>query len=239
MDIWRNRAVACLLALLMPLAAAQPLLVLDSGHTPSKGGALGTRGEYEVVYNDRFVSGLKTALEKDGWQVLLTRQPEQEITLAERAALANRQQADVFVSLHHDSAQLQYLEQTSHHGKQAYRTIRPIRGYSLFVSALNPQYSQSKQLATEIGRALRALGRQPTLHHAEPIEGENRPLLDAANGVYRYDGLAVLKQTEMPAVLLEIGVIVDEQDEAYVSDAANRQKMIEAVVRALKAYWKH
>ena len=60
MDIWRNRAVACLLALLMPLAAAQPLLVLDSGHTPSKGGALGTRGEYEVVYNDRFVSGLKS-----------------------------------------------------------------------------------------------------------------------------------------------------------------------------------
>lgn len=134
---------------------------------------------------------------------------------------------------------MQYLEQTSHQGKQAYRTIRPIHGYSLFVSGLNPQYNQSKQLATDIGRALRILGRSPTLHHAEPIEGENRPLLDTANGVYRYDGLAVLKQTEMPAVLLEIGVIVDEQDEAYVSDAANRQKMIEAVVRALQAYRKH
>ena len=42
----------------------------------------------------------------------------------------------------------------------------------------------------------------------------------------------------MPAVLLEIGVIVDKQDESYVSQAANRQAMIQAIVRALQKYQK-
>lgn len=43
----------------------------------------------------------------------------------------------------------------------------------------------------------------------------------------------------MPAVLLEFGVIVDRDDEAYVDDAINRRRMTEAVVRALRPYRHH
>lgn len=35
----------------------------------------------------------------------------------------------------------------------------------------------------------------PSLHHAEPIHGENRELLDTTLGIYRFDDLTVLKKT--------------------------------------------
>ena len=217
---------------------AAPVLVLDSGHTPQQGGALGIQGIDEVVYNDRFVSELKPALEQAGWYVLLTRTPEENISLIQRANLANQHHAKVFLSIHHDSAQLRYLKAINIKGKPAYQTIQPIRGYSLFVSQLNPQFNESYRLAELLGKQLYQLKRPPTLHHAEAIEGENRSLLNKTYGVYRYDQLAVLRHTTMPAVLLEIGVIVDKQDEAYVSEATNRQAMIQAIVQALQNYQK-
>ena len=215
---------------------ATPLLVLDAGHTPQQGGALGIQGIYEVVYNDRFVAELKPALEQAGWRVLLTRTPEQNITLAQRAALANQHQAHLFLSIHHDSAQMHYLEAITVNGKPAYQTRQPIRGYSLFVSQLNPHFAQSQRLAETLGKQLYRLKRPPTLHHAEAIAGENRPLLNKQYGVYQYDQLAVLRQTTMPAVLLEIGVIVDKEDEAYISQASHRKAMIQAIVQALQVY---
>ncbi|OSI11559.1 N-acetylmuramoyl-L-alanine amidase [Neisseria zoodegmatis] len=230
-------SIICFLLLsLNAWATENPLLVLDSGHTPKHGGALGIKGQYEVVYNDQFVSKLQPELEKAGWKVMLTRLPEQEIGLSERAALANKNGAVIFLSIHHDSAQLKYLQEVEHNGQKVYQTTRPIRGYSLFVSGKNPEFIKSQKLAASIGKELRGLGRVPTLHHAEPIAGENRLLLDKTNGVYRYDELAVLRQTTMPAVLLEIGVIVDKQDEAYISQTENQRAMINAIVRALQPY---
>ena len=229
---------ASLLGYLPFFALAAPILVLDSGHTPQQGGALSIQGIYEVVYNDRFVAELKPALEQAGWHVLLTRTPSQNISLAQRVDFANQHRANLFLSIHHDSAQAHYLEAITVQGKPAFQTRQPIRGYSLFVSQLNPQFTESQRVAQSLGKQLYQLKRPPTLHHAEAIEGENRPLLHKIYGVYRHDQLAVLRQTTMPAVLLEIGVIVDKQDEAYVSQAANRQAMIQAIVRALQKYQK-
>lgn len=213
---------------------AQPLLVLDSGHTPKNGGSISVNGQYEVQYNDRFVSELKPALEASGWKVLLTRKADEEIDLTQRAAIANRMNADLFLSIHHDSAQLKYLKPIEIQGKPAYQSKHAIEGYSLFVSAENPYFKQSQNLASKLGKKLQKLGRAPALHHTEPIEGENRTLLNKQYGVYRYDGLMVLRQTKMPAILLEIGVIIDSKDEAYINDKTNRQLMIEQIVDTLR-----
>ena len=80
---------------------------------------------------------------------------------------------------------------------------------------------------------LYTLGRKPTLHHAEQIPGESRELLDSQLGIYRFDELLVIRKTKIPALLLEIGVIVDVQDEAYVSSRSNRAAMVKAIVDAL------
>jgi N-acetylmuramoyl-L-alanine amidase len=131
-----------------------------------------------------------------------------------------------------------YLESVRIKGKKAYRTRKPISGYSIFVSRKNRQFDGSLMLATQLGQELLKLGRKPTLHHAEPIPGENRPLLDAELGIYQYDDLVVLKQSSMPAVLMEIGVIADPSDEAYVSTSSNQEAIVDAIRIALTKFRK-
>ena len=142
---WKRRlalaAAACWLAwpaAALPASQRQPLLVLDAGHSPAAPGALGVRGVHELAYNDRLVAQLAAALQKDGWRVRLTRQSGQEMALGQRPALANRLKADVFLSIHHDSAQLQFLEKKQTENGEVYEATRPIRGYSLFVSGRKP-----------------------------------------------------------------------------------------------------
>lgn len=223
--------------LLLPLSSlAKPLIILDSGHTPEQGGALGLSGQYEVVYNDRFVAELAPALEKAGWQVKLTREQYDIISLDDRAQLANENQAALLLSIHHDSVQMKHLRSVIINGNRVLQTRYPIRGYSIFVSKLNPQYQQSKTIASAIGNEFRAIGRPFASHHAEKIMGENRLFTDSINGVYRHDHLAVLRKTTVPAVLLELGVIVDPEDEYYVNQPENRRAMIIAIVRGLNPY---
>ena len=235
----RQGFLFCFLVLSLAVAqadAAQLCIVLDPGHHPGKDGALGVRGIHEVVYNDALTGRLAQALEAQGYAVHVTRGPAQEIGLGERARFANNLNADLFLAIHHDSAQPKYLERIQVDGRDAWRTIKPIAGYSLFVSLLNPQAARSKEFGLLLGAEMNALGRPPTLHHAEAIPGENRELLDRELGLYRFDDLIVLKKTQMPAVLLEIGVIVDPVDEAYVSDEGNQTMIINAIVNAVRSY---
>ncbi len=194
------------------------------------------RGIYEVQYNDALAEKVCEALRSAGFTPILTRAPGKEMTLEERARLAADQHADLFLSLHHDSAQLRYLEKISVNGHDAYRTIKPLQGYSLFVSQVNPQFSKSFRFATLLGNEMRQIGRTPSLHHAEPIAGENRELLDETLGIYRFDDLVVLKKNDVPAVLLEVGVITDPADEAYVSQEANQTRIVAGIVSAVRRY---
>ena len=84
-------------------------------------------------------------------------------------------------------------------------------------------------------RALVAAGEKPSLYHAEPIAGENRPLLDRRLGVHRFDGLAVLKTATMPAVLVEAGVIVNPDDEARVARPDTIERMARAIADGVHA----
>jgi N-acetylmuramoyl-L-alanine amidase len=214
-------------------AGEPPLVMLDPGHGPGHPGATSVRGTPEVAYNDAFAALLAARLRRAGFRVALTRAPGEELDLDGRTARAGAQGAWLLLSLHHDSAQPRYLVREEVDGKPAYRTTRPIRGYALFVSGLNRRPETSLRVAEALGRRLLALGRPPTLHHAEPIPGEGRPLVDPALGIYRFDALKVLEGAPCPAVLLEVGVLVDEVDEGYVSDPARREAVAGAVTQAL------
>ncbi|MER1941519.1 N-acetylmuramoyl-L-alanine amidase [Castellaniella sp. FW104-16D08] len=212
--------------------SAAPLIVLDSGHNPADGGAISVLGSKEISYNDRFVAELAPALRAAGWRVILTRQPGESLSLVGRARMTDDLQASLFLSIHHDSVKLRCLRQVTREGRIAFETRRPTGGYSLYVSKENPDFTQSYRFATMLGEQLHALGRPPMLEHAGTACGESRPLLDARLGIYQYDPLAVLRHNKVPAILLEVGVITDLQDELYVNNQANRSKMIAGIVRA-------
>ena len=238
----RRRALAALAMLATLPAAADdaPLLVLDPGHMPEAPGALSVRGIYEVDYNDRFAEELAPLLRAAGWRVVLTRERGQTMTLAERAALANSLRADLFLSIHHDSTRDIFVTPSEYEGRRAQRTNGDarFRGYSLYVSERSAQLGASYTFALLLAQRIRALGRAPALYHADVLYGSGRPLYDEQHGIYRYDNLAVLRRAEVPAVLLEIGVLPDEADEAWVSTPENRRAMQRAIVNAAQEYQK-
>jgi N-acetylmuramoyl-L-alanine amidase len=214
----------------------KPVVIIDPGHTNKMPGAVSITGKYEVAYNDNLVSMISNILTRAGFVIIPTRNPNQEIQLEDRANIANSHNALAMLSIHHDSAQLVYLELIEKNGKKAYRTRKPISGYSIFVSKKNREFDSSFIFATLLGEELIKLGRKPTLHHAEPIPGEGRPLLDADLGIYQYDDLVVLKQSKIPAVLLEVGVIVDQSDEAYVTRLDHQESIVNAILVSLSKF---
>ena len=81
-----------------------------------------------------------------------------------------------------------------------------------------------------LGDQLKARGLQYTPHYIEKFMGHRQRLLvDAKVGVYRYDQLIVLRTTQMPAVLLEAGSIINRAEE-LVMNSPERQSLIGAGV---------
>ncbi|MCQ4384037.1 N-acetylmuramoyl-L-alanine amidase, partial [Clostridioides difficile] len=94
---------------------------------------------------------------------------------------------------------------------------REFRGVSVFVSERNPHYAASLRCAKAIAERLVASGARPSLYPAQPIRGENRPLIDPQLGIHRCDDLVVRRTAPIPAVLVEAGVIVNPDEEARLA----------------------
>jgi N-acetylmuramoyl-L-alanine amidase len=146
--------------------------------------------------------------------------------LAQRAAAAAH--ADFFLSIHHDSVQ-PYLIETWEHDRVERSFSDLHSGFSLFISRKNRSLARSLACASAIGEALRGAGFSPSLYHADPIPGENKPFADRRNGVHYYDNLIVLKTARTPAVLLEAGVIVNRDEELKLQSEETRKRMAAAV----------
>jgi N-acetylmuramoyl-L-alanine amidase len=224
----------CVFALVLLLSAqpalAGPSIALDIGHSSASPGAVSARGRGEFYFNRDLAVHLAAALADKRFEVRVINLDGAETGLETRTAKARG--ADLFLSVHHDSAQPQYLSAWTFKDERHHYTDR-FAGFSLFVSRRNPDPARSLACASAVGSALRQNGFAVSLHHAEPIEGENRPLADAVNGVYYYDDLVVLRSATQPAILLEAGVIVNRDEEALLSRIDVQQSMSRAVTQGL------
>jgi N-acetylmuramoyl-L-alanine amidase len=224
------------LALLLALLVARPglascLVAIDVGHDAVDVGTLSARGQPEWRFNLALGQAVYRALRRAGLDAMLLAADGRPLPLAERPRLAQQAGAALFISLHHDSAQDHYLSRwRDDAGEHDYSDL--FSGYGLFVSRRNPAYAQSIAVARRIGAGLRAAGLHPSLHHAEAIAGENRPLLDAELGLYRFDELAVLRRATMPALLLEAGVLINRDEELTVATDGYRRTVAAAVTAA-------
>ena len=105
-------------------------------------------------------------------------------------------------------------------------------GFSIFVSRENPQLRRSVEYARAIGHAWLGIGHRRTLHHAADIRGERRELLYPREGVYRAP-FAVVRRTRIPALLLEIGVLANPAEEAWLDKKDARSSLQRALLEAL------
>lgn len=213
-------------------------IVLDVGHTAQSEGAISARNVAEFVFNLRLARRIEEKLKADGFtetRLLLT-EGKARPSLVKRVAAANNANADLFLSIHHDSVPDKLLETWEFEGKKSHFSDR-FSGYSVFVSRSNPDFKTSLAFAELVAKEMKAEGLDYARQYTQPIMGRYRhPLLNKDTGVYSYDELVVLRKTRMPAVLLEAGSIIN-RDEELKMDSSERQAIISSgVATAVKTF---
>lgn len=207
-------------------------VAVDVGHSARSFGATSSRGGREYDFNLRFSQELLEASARDSRLRLRALHPEgSSPSLKNRVSKANALGPDLLISIHHDSAHPKLLKPWVYEGK-TYLASDEIAGFSIFVSKSNPKYATALRFAEAIGSAWKAVGHKPTLHHAADIAGERRTLLNPDIGLYLAP-FAVIERTRVPAVLLEIGVLINPLEEAWLLERENRQRLQAALLEAL------
>jgi N-acetylmuramoyl-L-alanine amidase len=217
---------------------AKFLLVVDVGHTRKSEGALSARNVPEFDFNLRLATRLVEKLKSEGFARarLMVTEGKARPSLLKRVATANRSNADLFLSIHHDSVPDKFMENWEFEGKKSKFSDR-FSGWGLFVSQDNPHYDASLAFAKLIGTGLKSQDLKFADQYTLPVMGKYRhDLLDRRAGVYRYDNLVVLMKTEMPAVLLEAGSIINRDEELQMASSERQDAIIGAVTNAMKEY---
>ena len=213
-------------------------IVVDVGHTAESAGARSARNVSEFLYNHRLAQRIEQKLKADGFaetRLLLT-EGKARRSLFKRVAAANDLQANLFLSIHHDSVPTKFLEEWEFDGKKSRFSDR-FSGYSVFVSRGNPDFKTSLAFAELVAKEMKALGLRYAEQYSQPIMGRHRrQLLNKETGVYRYDELVVLRTTRMPAVLLEAGSIINRDEELALGYPERRALVTQAVVDAVDGF---
>lgn len=213
-------------------------IVLDVGHTAESEGATSARNVPEFAFNQHLAQRIEQKLKAEGFaetRLLLT-EGKARPSLVKRVAAANNQNADLFLSIHHDSVPNAFLEDWEFDGKKSHFSDR-FSGYSVFVSRDNPEFKKSLAFAELVGKEMRAQGLQYAQQYTQAIMGRyQHPLLNKETGVYRYDDLVVLRTTRMPAVLLEAGSIINRDEELKMGSPERQDTVSSAVVAAAKNF---
>jgi N-acetylmuramoyl-L-alanine amidase len=213
-------------------------IVLDVGHTAESEGAASARNVTEFVFNLRLAQRIEEQLKAAGFAEarLLVTEGKARPSLFRRVARASDLQADLLLSIHHDSVPNSFLEDWEFEGKKSHFSDR-FSGYSVFVSHDNPDFKTSLSFAELIAKQLKAGGLKYAEQYSQPVMGHyQHPLLNKDTGVYSYDELVVLRKTRMPAVLLEAGSIINRDEELKMASPERQDVIAGAVVAATKQF---
>jgi len=213
-------------------------IVLDVGHTAESEGATSSRNVPEFTFNLRLAQRIEAKLKAEGFAEtrLLVTEGKARPSLVKRVAAADRLNADLFLSIHHDSVPNKFLEDWEFEGQKSHFSDR-FSGYSVFVSRDNPDFKTSLAFAELIGKEMKAQGLQYARQYSQAIMGHyQHPLLNKETGVYSYDQLIVLRTTRMPAVLLEAGSIINRDEELKMASPERQDLVSGAVVAAVKEF---
>jgi N-acetylmuramoyl-L-alanine amidase len=233
MTITSVTPVAGFLAAWTMLAAANAATIaLDVGHYQEEPGATSARGRPELEFNLELTREIEAALRARGHttQIIGADGGMKDLWRRPRAAHG----ADLFISVHHDSTQQRYQATWVYEGAEQRYSDR-FAGFSSFVSRESPAWRRGVRCASAIGAALVKAGFRPSLYHADPVVGENRPFADKINGVHYFDHLAVLRHAAMPALLFEAGVIVNREEEMQMRDRKVQKQIAAGVAQGVDA----
>lgn len=241
--------ICVLCGIALPLLAKGDtfIVVIDAGHGGKDPGAKGVKtNEKTINLAVALKLGNLISAGHDDVQVIYTRKTDKFVELSERANIANRNKADLFISIHTNSLkkknasvkgaetytlglaktqenlEVAMLENSvillEDDYRQRYEGFDPnsSESYIIFEFMQNKHVEQSVSFASEIQKEFVAARR--------------------VNRGVRQAGFLVLKATSMPSVLIELGFISNHEEERYMHSTEGQNKLAKAIYSAFSRY---
>jgi N-acetylmuramoyl-L-alanine amidase/type II secretory pathway predicted ATPase ExeA len=215
-------------------------IAIDPGHGGYDTGTVGPHGLLEKNLCLDVALRLGQLIEENiaGAEVVYTRKDDRYVPLEERTAIANRANADLFISIHANSSdsseargvETYYLSMAASQESMEFAT----RENALALSSLhdlpeliekitrNEKIAESKQFAVDIQSSL-----------SQRLELVSRR--ETNRGV-KQAPFIVLTGANMPAVLSEISFVSNASDESLLLESGQRQRVAEGLYRGVAAY---
>jgi N-acetylmuramoyl-L-alanine amidase len=219
-------------------------IVLDAGHGGHDSGATGPTGLMEkdlVLDVTRRVAKLVEA--RLGLKVLLTRDSDNFVTLRDRTSFANRQHADLFVSIHanaHREAAADGVETYFLSSEATDSTARQVAALENGVVQLEQPAGRGSGQVDIVKAILWDLAQSEfqveSSRLAEVVHDSMTQTLRISNRGVKQAGFYVLGGAAMPAILLEIGFVTNPKEERKLKDTKYRDEIARAIVAGLAEY---
>jgi N-acetylmuramoyl-L-alanine amidase len=227
-----------------PGGGPEPLrtVVIDPGHGGHDPGARGAHGLQEKELTLDVARRVAALLQEDGGlRVILTRSRDQFVALRERTALANRERADLFLSIHANAApdatatgaETYFLSTEATDGAARRAAEDENRVIAL---EPNPRGGPTELLRSILWDLAQSDFQQESSRVAETLQTQlDRALRRPSRGV-KQAPFYVLGGAAMPAILVEIGFITNPREEEQLRDDGYRDRIARALAAGLLAY---
>lgn len=221
-------------------------IVIDAGHG---GHDPGCHGKYSKEKHVALSIALKLGkLIEDNHpevQVIYTRKSDKFIELSERAAIANRNNADLFISIHCNA-----IAKSSHRGTETWimgthrasdnldvakrenAAILLEDNYINKYDGFNPNSPESNIIFSLYQNAYM----DQSANFANKVEKQFINFQNRESHGVKQAGFVVLWRAAMPAALIETGFLTNGQDESIMGNARGQQKIAESIYRAFRGY---
>ncbi len=217
---------------------ARKIIVIDPGHGGKDSGAVGA-ASFEKNVTLAAALALKARLEQTGrYQVVMTRATDVFIPLEERVQIARKAGADLFLSLHADSA-----GDATTHGASVYTLSERGEQRVGYVMDRNEWFLKEGVSSDDaaVGPILLDLTQRTTRNRSATFAqtliervGDRAPLLPRSQ---RDAGYFVLLAPDVPAALLEMGFITNPADEARLNSPGQRTALVAKIAQAIDGYF--
>ena len=223
-------------------------VVIDAGHGGKDTGALGTLSNEKAI-NLSVALKLGAYIEENlpDVKVVYTRKTDKFIELSERAAIANRNNADVFISIHCNSTD----GTTTANGAETYvmgeskndanLNVAKKENAAILLEDNTDAYENFDPNSTEayiIFSLTQSLYQTQSINLADKVQKQFTNKVGRHNRGVQQAGFLVLWKTSMPSILVELGFINNSKEEQFLNSEKGQIQMALALYRAFAEYKK-
>ncbi|NGF77112.1 N-acetylmuramoyl-L-alanine amidase [Fluviicola sp. SGL-29] len=218
-------------------------VVIDAGHGGKDPGCNGAHSnEKTVCLNMALALGEMIKKNYPEIKVVYTRDKDVFVELDERAKIANRNNADLFICIHANSAgPAAYGAETyvlGLHRTESQQKIAERENSTIYLEDDGGEKYKGFDLSPDaiIARQLQlSIFLDQSINYASKVQAEFKTLGRHDRGV-KQAGFLVLYKTTMPSVLIETGFLTNPQEENFLGNKENQKKMAEAMFSAFRKY---